>query len=200
MRLWFKYTLPRLLRQFFGWVGRGFKPVPPKKYNNVKEFCEDLCGWPDTGDLVQAEKDASRRVRKDTACGAWLQFIQEKPMNGSPVGHYGVYGIFIRSIVEGVDAFAEADILWFPFTEKQFDEAVKCVEEEVERIWNETHGCPHCWTNTTCPEDGPCELCDVPNPVYKPPYHDKNGEVILGDAGSGVVDPDCLSCDGGIEI
>lgn len=78
------------------------------------------------------EPSMSRRVYKDTACGAWLE-----------VAHNGdgtLWGVRVGSIVEGSDACVEPVELAFPFTEAQWDEAIQNVEAEAERLWTETHG------------------------------------------------------------
>lgn len=84
-----------------------------------------------------------RRVYKDTACGAWVQEIDG--------------GIEIGSIVEGTDECAETQQLLYPFSGEAFDAAVKLVEEDVDRIWNETHGCSQCGLGGPINPD--CPLC-----------------------------------------
>jgi hypothetical protein len=285
IRLWLKYTLPRLFRQFFGWIGRGFKPEPQLVFNNVREFCEHLETWPEGEiDLKRVEERTSHRVYKYTACGAWLKFVCEadediervrktfrailsqedsplhilsvcevdgarivkqidesempvelkeylmlKPATGFEFGFrplsgyrieglipdvphdgekwtlvtpdkviiefgvwvnkttllqnqkplHGVYGIKVGSIVEGADACADADPLYFPFTEEQYDALVQVIEEECDRIWKETHGCSHCWTGTECNREMKDDRCNAKD-----------------QANDGSCDPDCKACDG----
>ena len=112
------------IRDFFGWVARGFKPVPSVVFPNIRCFAEHLDHWPDDDDVKRGEKILSHRVYKDTSCGAWLTFVyspepeQEKP--SQEILAYGVFGIMIGSIVEGSDAEVEPVHLYFQFTEQDY--------------------------------------------------------------------------------
>lgn len=53
-------------------------------------------------------------------------------------------GVTIGSIVEGIEASASPVELEYPFTEEDFDNAVQTIEDEVDMLWNETHGCNDC--------------------------------------------------------
>ena len=75
IRIWFQYTLPRLLRQFFGWVGRGFKPKPPVTFPNIRCLAEYLQHWPNDDNVKRAEQSLSHRVYEDH--GFWLKFVME---------------------------------------------------------------------------------------------------------------------------
>lgn len=50
------------------------------------------------------------------------------------------------SIVEGVDYGTEEHYLKWPFTKEVFWETVEAVDDEANSIWEETHGCEHCWS------------------------------------------------------
>ena len=287
IRIWLRYTLPRLLRQFFGWVGRGFKPVPPYVFHDIREFITHGFDWPDkdpatSEEWKRLERWASNQLYKATSCGAWLVFVSTPPepdyevrqfeahlsqkngplgvvgvwevkgqeklhlgeilewpaevcqylslsaapgfehgfqplesyrletlfdAQGMPASDWtpigvdevrvkfrcsipkprtlptplgGIWGIQVGSIVEGADACADTDPLYFPFNEKEYDDTVQSVEDQCQEIWNDTHGCAHCWTATVCPEEGDCPQCDDPK----------------GTPGDGSVDPDCKSCSG----
>lgn len=91
----------------------------------------------------ETEDSISRRVYKDTACGAWVKIEGGR--------------VTVGSIVEGADEVAESVTLVFPFNSEEFDEAVKAVEADAERIWNETHGCENCSTYPAVDPD--CETC-----------------------------------------
>lgn len=78
------------------------------------------------------ESSMSRRVYKDTACGAWLEVAHNN--DGT------LWGVRVGSIIEGSDACVEPVELGFPFTEEAWDEAIRDVEAEAERLWVEAHG------------------------------------------------------------
>lgn len=54
-------------------------------------------------------------------------------------------GVVFGSIVEGTDADVTGDEILFPTTTTEVDRALQYVEEMAEEIWNDTHGCPHCF-------------------------------------------------------
>lgn len=76
------------------------------------------------------ESSMSKGIYKGTSCGAWLSLEED--------------GIKIGSIVEGVDEYAETQCLPFPFSTAKLMEAIQAVENDADRIWNETHGCDDC--------------------------------------------------------
>ena len=71
-------------------------------------------------------------IYKHTECGASLEVKTDS--------------ISLCSIIEGDEAVAGPYTMTFPFTEDNFENLVELVEREAERIWNRSHGCPHCWT------------------------------------------------------
>lgn len=77
------------------------------------------------------EESLSHRVYKDTCCGAWLSIAH------NPDGT--LWGVKIGSIIEGSDACVEPVELGFPFSQEDWDEAIRSVEEEAERLWNEAN-------------------------------------------------------------
>jgi len=73
-------------------------------------------------------------------------------------------GVAIGSIVEGVDVEVGPVELRYPFSEEDWWEAVRGVEDEAQRIWDETHGCEHCATASGGPRrfravDPDCKEC-----------------------------------------
>ena len=67
----------------------------------------------------------SRRLYKDTACGAWLEIGE------------GAASVKLGSIVEGTDRSATTRVLTFPFEASEYDAAVKAIEAEVDEIWRD---------------------------------------------------------------
>lgn len=53
-------------------------------------------------------------------------------------------GIVLGSIVEGIDACATPVELEYPFTEEEYYNALQQVEDEVNYLWEQTHGCDDC--------------------------------------------------------
>lgn len=105
-----------------------------KMIHSVQDLAEHMGEDPD-------ESRMSRRLYKSTDCGAWLRF--EWDQAGTKV-----MGVCVGSIVEGVEQCAETRHLTFPFTEHDWDDAVQAVEDDVDQIWAETHGCDQCGTET----------------------------------------------------
>lgn len=71
-------------------------------------------------------------------------------------------GVQFGSIIEGVDATVEGDVLFFPFQADEIDKQIESIEAEANTIWDDTHGCESCF----------------------------------GGGGDGSVDPDCPECHG----
>lgn len=89
------------------------------------------------------EKDiegVTRNTYKYTSCGA---FCAEEEG-----------GVVVGSIVEGVDYGTENHKLTYPFKLSDFWEALGKVEDEAKQIWEETHGCEKCWSDTQADEWG----------------------------------------------
>jgi hypothetical protein len=84
------------------------------------------------------ECSLSRRLYKDTTCGAWLKVIDDDPDVNVRAG------VLIGSIVEGTEACTMSRSLTFPFSADDYQEAVRAVEEEAQEIWDSTHGCDDC--------------------------------------------------------
>lgn len=53
-------------------------------------------------------------------------------------------GLEMGSIVEGVYAGTQTYSLLFPFSMKDFHNALEAIGNEAGAIWNATHGCPEC--------------------------------------------------------
>ena len=107
------------------------------RINSLGELA-DLIGAAHTANSVE------RRVYKDTECGAWCLVDVE--------------GVSLGSIVEGSHAAVGPTCLVYPFSAKDWDEAVQHVEDEVKRIWNETHGCCDCGLRGAVNPE--CKSCD----------------------------------------
>lgn len=78
------------------------------------------------------ENSLSRRVYKDTSCGAWLSIVHNE--DGT------LWGVKIGSIVEGSEACVDPAELRFPFSQKDWDEAIQYVKAEAKMLWNEANG------------------------------------------------------------
>lgn len=103
------------------------------------------------GATASTECSLSRRLYEVTACGAWLKVIDDDPnVNVSA-------GIMIGSIVEGVEQCTQEYTLTFPFSEEDYDRAVRQVEEEAQSIWDATHGCEDCGLDGAVNPD--CKTC-----------------------------------------
>ncbi len=87
---------------------------------------------------VMAENSArlSRRIYKDTACGAWADFMRHD------VADPWIFRV--GSIVEGIDAEIMPETVALPCSPEDLDCAVRCVEDAAQSLWNETHGCEDC--------------------------------------------------------
>ena len=87
---------------------------------------------------VMAENSArlSRRIYKDTACGAWADFMRRD------VADPWIFRC--GSIVEGIDAEIMPETVALPCSPEDLDRAVQCVEDAAETLWNGTHGCGDC--------------------------------------------------------
>ena len=92
-------------------------------------FVEGIHSWEQLE--RQLDGNAKKAVYNGTDCGAW---IRDCDSMGAEVG----------SIVEGVDLETDTYYLPYPFTMEQLWEALGCVDDEAENIWNITHGCEHC--------------------------------------------------------
>jgi hypothetical protein len=83
------------------------------------------------GSNEPTEASLSQRVYKDTACGAWLEIAHNE--DGT------LWGVRVGSIVEGSDACVDPVELRFPFSEKDWSEAIDYVEGEASLLWDEAH-------------------------------------------------------------
>lgn len=94
-----------------------------------------------------------RALYKATSCGAWLA-LSENDL------------ISMGSIVEGVEQCATDRHLRWPFTAEEFWACAKALEDEVDEIWNATHGCETCAKLAGgAGEYGPCDGNDGMTPV-----------------------------------
>lgn len=75
-------------------------------------------------DEAELERALNRAVYKYTDCGAWLERV------------YG--GIAIGTIVEGSDAEFSRE-LYYPFTLKDFNQAIAYLEESAHEAWMEAN-------------------------------------------------------------
>ena len=132
-----------------------------------------------------------RMMYKYTSCGPWTAFLLRAPVehpgwNGTPKNSlyyedfrrypelcehaHEIVGVQFGSIVEGTDAEAVPVTVEFPCTDDDIDAAIQDVDTQCTDIWNETHGCPHC-------------------------YHDGD-EDVWEKSGENPVNPDCKECKG----
>jgi hypothetical protein len=94
-------------------------------------------------------------VRKTAQEVRWLK----RTLSGRPVAEVTVQirltkpGIAVGSIVECCDAEVMPVTLPYPFTALEFERAVAWVEDEAQRIWDETHGCDSCRRHLGVEED-----------------------------------------------
>lgn len=165
--------LPEEVAQYLG-LGLT-KPRGPvlcmDKYEFLSMFSAGVPAPTDDGD---GEGHRWYDVTKDSAALSMSVFVP-KPRPHPGVKH-GIHGVRIGSIVEGSDAEINEPDLMFPFTEHQWDEAVRHVEDVVTEVWNRTHGCETCF-KLTLAESG-----------HQGSYEDHVGEV--------EVRADCPDCNG----
>jgi hypothetical protein len=96
--------------------------------------------WTDFVAAVCSSEDC--KVQKRARAGKFaIQFLLSVEGKGPSSTRPGAK---IGSIVEGSDRCAESVTLVFPFTAKEWREAVQSVEDEVDEIWKATHGCETC--------------------------------------------------------
>jgi len=137
----------------------------------VRPMYELLCDELQRGSGDGVENNValwSKSVYKGSSCGASLSVNDAETIS-------------INSIIEGVDEYAETQTLSWPFTSEQFWDAVQAVEDDVSRIWNETHGCDACAKHFVIDPEFHYKLegCDGMTPVWdKCPDCGGNGIVI----------------------
>jgi len=80
---------------------------------------------------AEDERGASRRLYKDTSCGAWLDLSDSR-------------AALVGSIVEGsdVEPVVGPRRLWYPFDAATFDAAVAAIEADVDVVWHHVNECP----------------------------------------------------------
>lgn len=72
-----------------------------------------------------------KAIYKGTECGAWINFRED--------------GVDIGSIVEGVNECTDTIKLDYEkFTDEDFWQALKKIEQQAKEIWDRTHGCDDC--------------------------------------------------------
>jgi hypothetical protein len=91
--------------------------------DNLKELLEELGAT-----TVEGLRDM---VYKGTSCGAWVNV--DEPAYVS-----------VGSIVEGSSQESEVRTLLYPFHQREFWDALTAVENDVDVIWDSTHGCEDC--------------------------------------------------------
>lgn len=109
-------------------------------------------------DQEKLEGFIGKVVYKQTSCGAWVKLGNESP------------GVTFGSIVEGTDQCPVSIHVTLPCEERHIWAAIENIEGQAKHIWNQTHGCDHCWGPDLQPED----RWDVGRPV----------------------DPECTKCNG----
>lgn len=76
-------------------------------------------------DKGRSEKALSRRVYKDTECGAWARMEPD--------------GVTVGSIVDGSDAEVMPTTLRYPFEESAWERMLEEIEAEADRLWKEAN-------------------------------------------------------------
>ena len=114
-----------------------------KEVNNIYEFMKGR------GFGEESVEDIQRNTYKFTDCGAWFSFegqsIEQWDCKGLELQliddpFYNSGGeVTVGSIVEGSDYGTENHTLQFPFTLKEFWDALGNVEDEAKQIWNEVN-------------------------------------------------------------
>lgn len=115
--------------------------------NNLKELFDATC-FSEACAEEEMKKRIERNVYKYNSCGPWISFAES--------------GITLGSIVEGCDYGATPIGLQYPFDYEEFDQALVYIGEEVDEIWNATHGCDDCFPGIdfdSNPVDRHCKSC-----------------------------------------
>lgn len=120
------------------------------------------------GDFDRSWKSLEKAIYKGTACGAWIDKILSSDER--------VIGVRVGSIVEGADPCTEVHDRLFPFTDEQFWDSLQAVEDEAKEIWDDTHGCEHCWPDGYFGEWGEQEFGCWP---INPDCPECNGEGVV---------------------
>jgi len=126
-------------------------------WNFIKtaEPLQRVTNW--SGDTLQR---VTNWIWQENSGGTWSKRVEFQVEVPSLRMNHG--GVRIGSIVEGVEQCAEPVELMFPFTEDDWDNAIRSVEDEVHEIWMETHGCEDCATDDIGwgkPVDPDCKTC-----------------------------------------
>jgi hypothetical protein len=138
--------------------------------------CEFGCDFPvydcpeEVRDYFWSPADGMQEFLNEQAQGHNLWCTSIETVDYQVVTGRTVMEFQCGSIVEGCDAEVDASPVRLPCAPDDLDTAIQYVEDEVQRIWNDTHGC-----------DGCQKLCEQ-----------EHG------AGSwdGAVHPECPECDG----
>ena len=99
-------------------------------------------------DGVDVSGAIGQRLYRATSCGVALLADQA--------------GVAVYGYCEGVDCDFPEHRVTFPFSGKDFDAAVQAADDDGIRIWDETHGCICCVTESDSggkPVDPDCPLC-----------------------------------------
>lgn len=99
-----------------------------KPIKNARQLLKQISGESTTE--KKAQELISHYAYKYTNCGAWASFSKD--------------GVKVGSIIEGCDIYTQTYLLEYPFTKKEYFEALDMVENEASEIWIETHGCEDC--------------------------------------------------------
>lgn len=186
-----KRTTGKLI-DMFKWLRehRPFKRKPEKPEPTTLNTVEDLFSHYGVDDPYEF----GRMIYKYTSCGPWTAFQVKESFNHpaypgerairrefsyDDYRHHeeffkhlvkDIVGVVFGSIVEGSDQYAEPVRVEFPCTDDDIDLALQDVDDQCNDIWNETHGCPHC-------------------------YHDGDDEAFEA-AAEHPVNPNCKECGG----
>lgn len=134
-------------------VERFRRPHLPKNVKRAIRSLADLCEY--LG--ADSPRDLNRRIYEDTDCGASISLYLEdgralhngwRELDTLPLDT-PLRGFTIQSIVEGIDATADGEMVLLPCRHRDVDVAIQWVEDEARRLWDETHGCEDCGTGDT---------------------------------------------------
>jgi hypothetical protein len=141
----------------------------PEPLRDLFDVAERLGADVDRRDRDATVKSAGRRLYKDTACGAWLDFSDPRC-------------VVVGTIVEGsdVEPIVSPRRLWFPFLAPLLDSAVELVERDASDCWQHVNECPEDCDGWSCGFSGATGSDTLDLNVAEPDeaeHHDELGEL-----------------------
>lgn len=140
----------------------------PEPLRNLFGVAEHLGADVSRNDREATVRSAGRRLYKDTACGAWLDFSDERC-------------VVVGTIVEGsdVEPIVSPRRLWYPFAPSLLDEAIEAIEADADACWRHVNECDECegWCGYT--DHAGCLVLELNEPGELPEeaHHDEWGEL-----------------------